>query len=116
MAVQDSPPPGDLRSRFCERYRCPPSEFEERAFRMCLYWRARLLAPLIRKSRPGYFERDFMLIRYLGKAPGQRDAINELSAFMQDNNAQGGFTRKTLRLRISGQKASDLLWRLFERP
>jgi len=46
---------------------------------MCLYGGARLLAPLIRKIRPGYFERDFRLIRYLGEAPGHRDAMNELA-------------------------------------
>ncbi len=115
MTMPDSPPIRDLKSRFCERYDCWPLEYEERAFRMCLYGRARLLAPLIRKNWPGYFERDFMLIRYLGRAQGKRDAINELSAFMEDNNAKGGFARKMLRLRISAPKARHLVWQLFDR-
>ncbi len=42
-------------------------------------------------------------------------AVYELSAFMEDNNARGGFARKILRIRISARKASDLLWRLFDR-
>jgi hypothetical protein len=102
-------------SRFCERYQCPPEEFEERAFRACLYWRARILAPVIRKIWPRYFEPDFDLIRYLGKTPGRRNAINELAAFMEANNTRGSFARKTLRFRISARKASELIGRLFER-
>ena len=103
-------------SLFCERYHCAPAEFEERAFRTCLYWRARLLAPLLRKIQPGYFDRDFALIRYLAKTPGRRDAINELAAFMEANEARGGFARKFLRIRISARKASELIGRVFERP
>ena len=102
-------------SLFCERYHCPPAEFEERAFRICLYWPARLLAPFLRKIRPGYFDRDFALIRYLAKTPGRRDAINELAAFMEANDARGGFARKFLRIRISARKASELIGLVFGR-
>ena len=105
----------DFMALFCERYRCPPSEFEEQAFLICLYWRARIVAPLIRKIRPDYFDRDFALIRYLGKTPGRRDAMNELAAFMEANKARGGFARKFLRIRISSRKTSELVGRLFER-
>jgi len=100
---------------FCEQYHCPPSEFEERAFHACLYWRARILAPLIRKIRPGYFDPDFALIRYLAKTPGRRDALNELAAFTNDNDARGSFARRTLRLRISARKTGQLVMELFER-
>ena len=102
-------------SLFCEQYHCPPSEFEQRAFRACLYWRARILAPLIRTIRPGYFGPDFELIRYLARTPGRRDAINELSAFMEANKARGGFARKILRIRISSKKTGQLIGLLFER-
>ena len=102
-------------SLFCEEHHCPPSEFEERAFRACLYWRARILAPLIRIIQPGYFDPDFALIRYLAETPGRRDAMNELAAFVEANNARGGFARKILRIRISARKTSQLIGRLFER-
>jgi hypothetical protein len=102
-------------SFFCERYHCPPAEFEERAFRTCLYWRARLVAPLIRRIWPGYFEPDLAFIRYLAKTPGRRNAMNELAAFMEANDARGGFARKFLRIRISARKASVLIGLAFDR-
>jgi hypothetical protein len=104
----------DFMSLFCERYRCPVSEFEERAFRKCLPWRARLLAPLIRAIFPRYFEQDFALIRYLGQAVGQRDAMREMVSFIEANNSRDGFARKTLRIRVSARKAGKLLRRLAE--
>ena len=70
-------------SLFCEEHGCPTAEFEERAFRACLYWRARILAPLIRLIWPGYFNPDFEFIRYLAETPGRRDAMNELAAYMR---------------------------------
>src|ERR1700689_1813005 len=58
----------DFSALFCERFRCRPAECEELAFRKCLHWRARLLAPVLRRILPRYFEQDFMLIRYFGQA------------------------------------------------
>jgi hypothetical protein len=100
---------------FCEELGCPTAEFEERAFRACLYWRARLLAPLIRLIWPAYFDTDFALIRYLAETPGRRDAMNELAAYIEVNDARGGFARKILRIRISSRKTSLLIERLFDR-
>lgn len=104
----------DFSTLFCERFRCRPSEFEDLAFRKCLHWRARLLAPVLRRIMPNYFERDFMLIRYLGQAVGQREATLELAAFTEATNSRGGFARKDLRIRISTRRASKLLRQLLE--
>ena len=101
---------------FCARYHCPASEFEEQALRRCLYWRARLLAPLIRTIQPRFFEPDFALIRYLGTPVGRRNAINELAAYIETIKARGGFARKILRFRVSARKTSDLIALVFERP
>jgi hypothetical protein len=54
------------------------------------------------------------LIRYLAKTPGRRDAMNELSAFMEADKARGGFARRTLCIRISPQKTSRLIGLLFD--
>src|SRR5258708_38368380 len=53
---------------FCDRFECPPSEYEERALRELLYSHARLVVPIIRKMRPDFFNQDFKFIRYLGTA------------------------------------------------
>jgi hypothetical protein len=105
----------DFMSLFCEQQQCAPPEFEERAFRMCLYWRARVVAPVIRKIMPRYFEPDFALIRYLAKCQGRRNALNELAAFTEANGATGGFARRVLRNRISARKASKLITQIFGR-
>ena len=109
------PAPQEFKALFCELQHCPPAEYEERAFHICLYWRARILAPLIRKLWPGYFDRDFALIRFLANTPGRRDAMNELAAFQEANNSRGSFARKTLRIRISARKTSQLIGQVFER-
>ena len=107
----------DFKSLFCQHYGCSPEEFEERAFRACLYSHARLLAPLIRAVSSKYFERDFALIQYLATAPGRRHAMNELAAFMEANESKGGLLRKTLRIRVSARKTTNLLGQLFaKRP
>jgi len=100
---------------FCKQQNCPVSEYEERAFRMCLYWRARILAPLIRAIRPRFFDRDFTLIRYLATCRSRRNAINELAAFTENISSSGGFARKVLRIRISARKTNVLVNQVFER-
>jgi len=105
----------DFMSLFCERHNCPLSDYEERAFTMCLYWRARILAPLIRAIRPRYFEPDFELIRYLAKCRGRRNANNEVAAFMEAANSRGSFARRILCIRISARKARVLITGVFER-
>ena len=105
----------DFMSLFCEQNRCPLSEFEERAFRMCLYWLARILAPLLRGFQPNYFDPDFALIRYLAKCRSRRNAINELAAFVEAVDARGGFARKVLRIRISARKVNALVNEVFQR-
>jgi hypothetical protein len=106
--------PRDLAALFCQRYNCPPSEFEGRAFRKCLPFHAWLLAPLIRKMAPAYFDRDFILIKYLGTATGRREAWLELEAFREANKSRWNFLRNVLSLRISGAKAARLANSLFE--
>ena len=105
----------DFKSLFCEYGGCAPEDYDERAFRACLYWHARMLAPLIRVVSPKYFERDLALIRYLAAAPGRRHAMNELAAYMEANDSKGGFVRKFLRIRISARTASILIGSLFAR-
>jgi len=41
-----------LKSLFCAKFGCSPTEYEERAFRKCLYWHARFPAPFWGPSMP----------------------------------------------------------------
>ena len=100
---------------FCQRLDCPSSEYEKRAFRKCLYWHARLLAPLVRMVKPDFFAEDFKFIRYLGAATDLREAGVDLLNFRDVNRGQPSFWRTGLKIRVSGRKASRLARELFTR-
>ena len=102
-----------FKSLFCEKFGCPPAGYEERAFRKCLYWHARFLAPVIRKISPDFFFEDFKFIRYLGDSLGVRDATVDIRNYSDVNRSNLGFLRTGLKIRVSGQKASRLVHQLF---
>jgi hypothetical protein len=110
----DSPSARDLRSLFCERFNCPDGEFEKRAFRKCLYFHARMIAPLLPWLTPGGFQRDLLFIRYLGNAKDAREVAQEIVALHDHDRFKPQFARYALRLRVSGRKASALALRLFQ--
>ena|SRR5579862_1775249 len=103
-----------LKSLFCEKFGCPPGDYEERAFRKCLYWHARVLAPVIRVVKPDFFQEDLKLIGYLGEAEGVRDATADLVEYSYLNRAHGRFMHANLNLRVSGKKASQMVNQLFQ--
>ena len=106
-------PAQQFQSLFCERFGCPPSEYEERAFKQCLYSHAKLLAPVPRKLKPDFFAADFKFIRYLGEVSGSCEAKANAADFQDANFAGRSFWRTTLRIRVSGRKAARLARRLF---
>jgi hypothetical protein len=104
-----------FKSLFCEKFGCPPAAYEERAFRKCLYWHARFLAPVIRTISPDFFFEDFKFIRYLGDSLGVRDATVDIRNFSDVNRRNLEFLRTDLKIRVSGQKANRLVHQLFQR-
>jgi hypothetical protein len=113
MTIHESTANRDLKALFCERFRCPPSEYEKRALRKCLYLHARIVAPLLRLLNPGCFERDLVFIDYFGKAKNREEVITEVAASRYQDATKPRFTRNTLRLRVSGRKATKLADKLF---
>jgi hypothetical protein len=97
-----------FKSLFCEKFRCSPEEYEERAFREFLYWHARFLAPVIRKLNPDFFREDLSFIRYLGEALDARQAKVDVLDFRDLNRKHGGLLHNGLRFRVSYRKARRL--------
>ena len=97
----------------CQWFNCPTSQYEERVFEECLYWHARLLAPVVRRLRPDFFAEDFKFIGYLGTSTGLREVSVDVANFRDANAGEQSFWRSTLRLRVSGRKASRLAQQLF---
>ena len=97
-----------VESLFCARYSCSSSDFSVRAFRICCYWRARLIAPLLSLFSPDFFQPDFEFIRQLGMASNMQDVKAASSAFEDANRWPRTFLRTRLKLRVSGQKGIRL--------
>jgi hypothetical protein len=102
-----------FKSLFCEKFGCPPAEYEQGAFRECLYWHARFLAPLIRTINPDFFRKDFTFIRYLGDSVGVREATVDIFNYSDVNRGNREYLRTGLKIRVSGHKASHLVHQLF---
>ena len=113
MTIPESTATRDLRSVLCERFKCPPSEYEKRALRKCLYLHARMTAPLLRWLNPGCFERDLVFIDYFGKAGNWQAVADEIAALRYQDIIKPRFSRYALRLRVSGRKANKLAAKLF---
>ena len=102
-----------LKSLFCTKFGCSAAEYEKRAFRKCLYWHARLLAPLLRNIKPHFFLEDFKFIRYLGESEGVRDATADVKNYNDVNRGSRSLLRTGLKIRVSGRKAHRLVHELF---
>jgi hypothetical protein len=97
-----------LQDLFCERFRCSEQEYEGQAFRLCLYWHARVLARALLFVNPDLFEFDFKFIRYLGAATNWHEVKTDVNNFYILNEGKPSFWREAFRLRVSGRKATKL--------
>jgi hypothetical protein len=113
MTIPEPATSGDLKSVFCERFGCSPSDFEERAFGKCLYFPAKVIAPLLQLMDPDWFARDRGLIRNLGNATSWQQVMAELDAFHYREHLQRSYARTVLHLRVSARKANKMAATLF---
>jgi len=102
-----------LQQLFCARFGCSEAEYEELAFRHCLYWHARVMAPVLRLLSPSLFDSDLEFIGDLGSATDWQEVKIDVNNFHIMNKGESGFWRATLRLRVSGRKATRLARQLF---
>ena len=103
----------ELKVLFCERFNCVAEDYEKRMFRRCLYWHARWMIPIARRSNAKYFDEDFNLVRELGYVIDFRQATFEIRAYQIANRQKKNILRNILRIRVSGMKAADLAKKLF---
>ncbi|MGD0815111.1 MAG: hypothetical protein ABSA83_16040 [Verrucomicrobiota bacterium] len=82
-------------------------------FQKCLYLHARLMAPLLRRLKPDYFDRDLRFAHYFGNAKDWQEATAEIVSLCYEDHIQPRFARNTLRLRVSGRKANELALKFF---
>lgn len=100
--------PKTFRESYCERFNCPPEDYERRVFWRCLYRRSLPLSLLVYLFRRDHFNLDLQTIRQLGVCRSSREFRDELEAFRYEYQMQGGILRN-LRVRISGKRLIQLL-------
>ncbi len=103
----------EFQQLFCDRFGCQLTDYEEQMFRRCLYWHAKLIAPLLRRLKADFFAEDLKFVRYLGASTALREISQDLMTFRDANLARRSFWRTVLRLRVSGRKAARLARKLF---
>ena len=62
---------------------------------------------------PDFFKEDFKFIRYWGASTGVRETNADLMNFRDANLGRPSFWRTTLKIRVSGRKASRLAQQVF---
>jgi hypothetical protein len=102
-------------SLFCECFHCAPADYERKAFRKCLYWRARFLAPFILRFKPDFFAEDFSFIQLVGKATSLQEVCAEAWRWRGGRQVPHSFSRSRGQIRVSGRKAVRLARELFQR-
>src|SRR5258706_168776 len=100
---------------FCEAFKCAPDDFNETLLWLCIFPQAIFLARLIWRLNREYFRPEFELIEQLKGVRNPEDLRSELNDFHY-HHPRKGFLRRTLKVRISGQRLLDLGNRLFSKP
>lgn len=95
-----------LRS-FCRHYGCPPEEFEQRVFWLCIRPEAGALARLLWGVNRALFQPDIELIRAVQHHTNTDDVVFEISDSRYRRPARG-LLRGWLRVRLSGQRLANL--------
>ncbi len=98
---------------FCEHYKCPVDEFEDRIFWTCLYRHAVPVAKLVWRVQPAFFMEDRSFLRDLGPATSRGEVLCELNRFYGRNVRDRNWLRKRLAIRISGKRVLRLYRMLF---
>jgi len=108
-----APQPQQLKALFCKRFNCTPEQYQEQAFRKCLYAHARPLAGILRVLDANFFFEDLKFIDALGVAVDSKEVRADAANFNDVNRHGRGFLRTGWRLRVSGRKAMRMARELF---
>lgn len=99
---------------FCEAFKCPPEDFNERVLWLCLFPKTNSFAHWLWQLNRDYFKPEFELIDQIKSLTSAQDIQAELDDFYYHNPPKG-FFRKVLKVRISGDRLLELAEELFAR-
>jgi hypothetical protein len=101
-----------FRDLFCAKFKCAPEEFETGVLWHCIHPRTLALAKLIWRVNPEHFLQDLELIHHVQEVTSLEDLKTEYNAFSY-HHPNLGLLRKNLKVRISGQRLTNLAGKLF---
>lgn len=104
-----------LQILFCERFKCLPAQYGDRALKACLHSHAKLLAPLMLRMNTDFFTQDLKFIHQLGESKDLVEAMGCAADFRDGVHAKGSSWRRSCGLRVSERKAVALAGLLFGR-
>jgi len=104
---------GSFKTLWCEKHRCPASEYQQRVFGLCLHRHAVLLAPLITRLSPSFFEEVMGFIREAGTARTRDELVTEVNRFYGRNVRDKNWFRNTFALRVSAARFLSLSHDVF---
>ena len=99
---------------FHDRYSVPVMNYEEQAFRRCLYPHVRPVAPILMKVCPRFFAVDHELIGAVGRVSQLDEVEAEIDAF-RTHPRQHALLRRMFKIRVSTQRVEKLAKELFLR-
>lgn len=105
--------PSKFKIAFCSRFACSEADYVRRVLGRCLYRRAFFVRPVLRVLRPDFFQVDLDTIERVGDAENWGAFRAELAAFSSENRMRSGFFRNRFKIRISGNRLSQLAEELF---
>ncbi len=104
-----------FREMFCDKFRCPPAEFERELLLRVVPSYTRLLARITQSLRPNFFESEYRALSGIGDLKSRRLVFDEAQRIPDDykRNRHPGFMRMVLHMRISGRrllKVNSAVW------
>jgi hypothetical protein len=93
-----------FRNGFCMKHVIRPERFEREVFWRCVHDRGAWLARMILMVHPGFFRRDLALIREIGGMMSLDQVKDALQRFHKETQESGGFLRRKLKVRLSGER------------
>lgn len=101
-----------LKEAICHQYNIEERDFEKFVLKRTLFFRVRLIRPLIRFFYPDYLFNERRLVEKIGKTTNLREIQGEVD-FYQHKYVVNFVMKEALRFRISGMKIMSLANKAF---
>lgn len=106
---------GSFREKFCNKFQCDPSEFEQRLLWMTMPNTAKVVGKVVNSLNPSFFGPEHTIIDYLGNISSRSELTSEAQRIQSDYRRLGaaGFLRVKCGVRISGRRLLNICYAVW---